>query len=110
MRRDKKDDSKKPVPSWNSTKGGEVKAKVGSRIDTNMVRIKLLDATRKAAIDKSRKPLVSTAMQTDTIKTKLCKDQYVDAQRDLIESKDQQTETDVDFIALKAKDGTGKYA
>ncbi|KAG5670917.1 hypothetical protein PVAND_001146 [Polypedilum vanderplanki] len=97
----KKDKEPKKQPGWNSSK--DVKAKVGSRIDTNMVKLKLLDATRKAALTK--KQLVSTAMQTDTIKTKLCKDVHTDTES-LIEPKDQQTETEVDLIALKAKDGT----
>lgn len=106
VRREKEKEAKK-LPGWNSG-NKEVKAKVGSKIDTNMVRLKLLDATRKAVIDKSRKQLVSNYTQTDTIKTKLCKDQYTETQNDLVEQKDEETETDVDLIALKAKDGTGK--
>lgn len=72
-----------------------------------MVKLKLLDATRKAVLEKQKRPVVSTAMQTDTVKTKLCKDKLIDTQ-DLIEPKDAQTETDVDLITLKAKDGTGR--
>ena len=72
-----------------------------------MVKLKLLDATRKAAIDKTKRPVISTGMQTDTIKTKLCKDKLIDNQNDLIDPKDAETETDLDLIALKSKDGTG---
>jgi len=95
--REKDKDSKKP--SWNTAPK--------SRIDTNMVKLKLLDATRKAVLEKSKKPTTSTAMQTDPIKTKLCKDKLVDNQNELIDPKDEQTETDLDLIALKSKDGTG---
>jgi hypothetical protein len=98
--KDKDKDSKKP--SWNT--GPK------SRIDTNMVKLKLLDATRKAVLEKSKKPITSTAMQTDPIKTKLCKDKLIDNQNDLICPKDVHTETDLDLIALKSKDGTGVYA
>lgn len=47
-------------------------------------------------------------MQTDTIKTKLCKDQYVDNQSDLVNLKDVTTETDFEMIAMKSKDGVGQ--
>jgi hypothetical protein len=71
------------------------------------VKLKLLDATRKAIIDKQKKQITSTAMQTDNIKTKLCKDQFIDNQSDLLNLKDAETETDVELVALKTKDGTG---
>lgn len=107
----KREKDKEKKPGWGSSANNkkevkEVKAKIASRIDTNMVKLKLLDATRKAIIQK--KVLVSTAMQTDTIKTKLCKDQSVENQQDLVNPKDQQTETDLEFVALKTKDGAGK--
>lgn len=72
-----------------------------------MVKLKLLDATRKAVLDKTKKLITSTGMQTDTVKTKLCKDRLIDNQNDLINPKHKQTETDFDLMALKAKDGTG---
>lgn len=105
MRKEKKDD-KKPQ-GWNS--GGttkEVKPKVTSRINTNMVKLKLLDATRKAIIEKTKKQLVSSYAQTDSFKTKLCKDQSVENQNDLINAVDESTETDMELIASRAKDGT----
>lgn len=72
--------------------------------------MKLLDATRKAIIDKSKnaKQTTSTAMQTDNIKTKLCKDQLIDNQADLINPVDKETETDVDLTSMKMKDGVGE--
>lgn len=73
-----------------------------------MVKLKLLDATRKAVLDKSKKPITSTAMQTDPIKTKLCKDQLIDNQNDLINPVDKETETDVELVALKSRDGVGE--
>lgn len=103
VKKDKnRDGDKDKKPSWNT--GG-----TKSRIDTNIVKLKLLDATRKAIIDKDRqkKTFLSTSMQTDTIKTKLCKDKLVDNQNDLINPTDVCTETDVDLIALKTKDGQG---
>ncbi|CAH1728665.1 unnamed protein product [Chironomus riparius] len=95
--KDKNNDKK---PGWNTVPSAK------SRIDTNMVKLKLLDATRKAVLDKTKKPVTSTGMQTDTIKTKLCKDKLTDNQNDLINPKDEATETDLDLIALKSKDGT----
>jgi hypothetical protein len=50
---EKKEDKK---PAWGSVAKPEVKAKVGSRIDTNMVKLKLLDATRKV---KKKKKLLT---------------------------------------------------
>jgi hypothetical protein len=73
-----------------------------------MVKLKLLDATRKAVLDKTKKPMTSTAMQTDSIKTKLCKDQLIDNQIDLINPVDKETETDIELVAMKSKDGVGK--
>lgn len=73
-----------------------------------MVKLKLLDATRKAVLEKAKKPTTSTAMQTDTIKTKLCKDQLIDNQNDLLKPTDQETETDIELVALKSKDGVSK--
>lgn len=95
---------KEKKPGFNS--GKEVKSKVASRINTNMVKLKLLDATRKAIIDKTKKTFVSTYAQTDTFKTKLCKDQSVENQSDLMNVADATTETDVELIAYKSKDGT----
>lgn len=91
-------------PTW----GMPAKVTPKSRIDTNMVKLKLLDATRKAVLDKTKKPTTSTAMQTDTIKTKLCKDQLIDNQVDLINPQDKETETDIDLVALKSRDGVGE--
>ena len=48
-------------------------------------------------------------MQTDNIKTKLCKDQLVDNQADLINPVDKETETDVDLTSMKMKDGVGEF-
>lgn len=70
-----------------------------------MVKLKLLDATRKAIMDKTAKPRNSTATQTDTFKTKLCKDVEVDNQFDLVCPVDQSTETEVDYVAVKSADG-----
>lgn len=106
--REKKEDKK---PSWGGT--APVPKKVASRIDTgygNVLKLKLLDATRKAIIDKSKstKQFVSSGMQTDNIKTKLCKDQLIDNQEDLIKPTDQETETDVDLVSMKMRDGIGE--
>lgn len=105
MRKDKKD-LKDKKPSWGVPAKSEVKAKVGSRIDTNVVKLKLLDATRKAIIEKQKKQLTSSYTQTDTIKTKLCKDQSVENQIDLTNPTDKETETDAELVAFKTKDGT----
>lgn len=86
--------------------GKEIKPKVTSRINTNMVKLKLLDATRKAIIDKTKKTFVSSYAQTDTFKTKLCKDQSIENQSDLLSVADATTETDVELVAYRAKDGT----
>lgn len=54
VRRDKKDERK--ASSWNSTGQKEpVKPKAIKRIDTGMVKLKLLDATRKAIMEKSKR-------------------------------------------------------
>jgi hypothetical protein len=74
-----------------------------------MVKLKLLDATRKAIIDKTKKTFASTYAQTDTFKTKLCKDQSIENQSDLVSSADATTETDVELVAYKAKDGTREF-
>lgn len=71
-----------------------------------MVKLKLLDATRKAIIDKTKKTFTSSYAQTDVFKTKLCKDQSVENQSDLVSSADVTTETDVELVAYKTKDGT----
>lgn len=82
------------------------KPKIITRIDTNMVKLKLLDATRKAIIDKTNRPAKQTqSTQTDTIKTKLCKDQSVDNQQELVHPVDASTETDVEMVAFKSSDG-----
>lgn len=73
-----------------------------------MMKLKLLDATRKAIIDKQKKTFESNSTQTDSIKTKLCKDVEVDSQSDLLNHVDESTETDVELVAYKAKDGTCK--
>lgn len=97
VKREKKTTDDKSKGGWNST-GKEVKVKAPkSRIDTgitNMVKLKLLDATRKAIIDKTKKQIVSSYTQTDTFKTKLCKDQS--------------TETEAEMTSVKSKDGTCK--
>lgn len=105
MRKEKKQDDKKS--GWNSG-GKDVKPKVTSRIDTNMVKLKLLDATRKAIIEKQKKQLVSSFVQTDPAKTKLCKDQSTENQLDLIRPIDKTTDTEFEFLAHLAKDGTRK--
>lgn len=86
----------------------EVVKKPTSRIDTNMVKLKLLDATRKSIMEKAKKQLVSSYAQTDTFKTKLCKDQSIDAQDDLRVPCDASTETEIELVATVAKDGTRK--
>lgn len=73
------------------------------------MKLKLLDATRKAIIEKSKKQIVSSYTQTDTFKTKLCKDQSVENQSDLVHPVDQSTETEIEFVAHKAKDGTREW-
>jgi hypothetical protein len=73
-----------------------------------MVKLKLLDATRKAIIDKTKKTFASTQTQTDTFKTKLCKDQSVDNQSDMQNNADASTETDVELVAHIAQDGRRK--
>lgn len=70
------------------------------------MKLKLLDATRKAIIDKQKKTFESSSTQTDTIKTKLCKDVEIENQADLVNPVDASTETDVELVAYKAKDGT----
>lgn len=60
-----------------------------------MVKLKLLDATRKAIIDKSKKQIVSSYTQTDTFKTKLCKDQSTETEAEMTSS-------------VRSKDGTCK--
>lgn len=74
-----------------------------------MVKLKLLDATRKAIIDKTKKTFESAYVQTETFKTKLCKDQSIENQNDLISKCDESTETDIEFTATRAKDGTRKF-
>ncbi|CRL07426.1 CLUMA_CG020396, isoform A [Clunio marinus] len=101
IRKEKKDDKKL---GWNPG-GREVKQKISSRIDTNMVKLKLLDATRKAILDKAKKVLVSSYAQTES-KTKLCKDQFVDKQVDLINHVNRSTETEIQYVAVKSKDGS----
>lgn len=49
---------------------------------------------------------ISSYAQTDTFKTKLCKDVSVENQSDLLNPCDQTTETDVELVAMKARDGT----
>lgn len=71
-----------------------------------MVKLKLLDATRKAIIDKTKKQFTSSYSQTDTFKTKLCRDVEIDNQADLFNPVDESTETDVELVAYKAKDGS----
>lgn len=106
MRKEKKEDKKS---GWNTGAKTDAKQpKKVSRIDTNMVKLKLLDATRKAIIDKSKRQLVSSYTQTDAYKTKLCKDQSIETQIDLLDSVDQSTETEIEYVAHKAKDGTRK--
>lgn len=74
-----------------------------------MVKLKLLDATRKAIIDKTKIQKVNNATQTDAIKTKLCKDQSIDKQTDLILAEDAETETDVEMtMTTTTKDGIRK--
>lgn len=70
------------------------------------MKLKLLDATRKAIIEKTKKQYTSSYAQTDTFKTKLCKDQSIENQVDLLNLVDATTETDVELVAYKAKDGT----
>lgn len=48
----------------------------------------------------------SSYAQTDSFKTKLCKDQSVENQSDLMHQCDQSTETEVELVAMKARDGT----
>ena len=91
-------------PGFNS--GKEVKSKVASRINTNFMKLKLLDATRKAIIDKTKKAFESASTQTDAIKTKLCKDVETETQFDDAASADASTETDVELLSFKTKDGT----
>lgn len=80
-----------------------------SRIDSNMVKLKLLDATRKAIIDKTIKPRNSQGTQTDTFKTKLCKDVEVDNQAELVCPTDQSTETEMEYVAVKSADGKREF-
>lgn len=70
-----------------------------------MVKLKLLDATRKAIIDKTRKTFTSSSTQTEHVRTKLMKDVLVDNQSDMITKIDQETETEVELVAIKTKDG-----
>lgn len=107
VRKEKKDDKKLGA----SKDASKPKAASKSRIDTGMnslVKLKLLDATRKAIIEKTKKQITSSYTQTDTFKTKLCKDQSIESQIDLVNPVDKSTETEVELIALKAKDGTRK--
>lgn len=71
-----------------------------------MVKLKLLDATRKAIIDKTKMQKANNATQTDSVKTTLCKDQSIDKQTDLVPVADAETEIDVEItMATKTKDG-----
>lgn len=70
-----------------------------------MVKLKLLDASRKALVDK-KKNQVNAYVQTDTFKTKLCKDVSIECQNDLACPVDKSTETEIELLATKAKDGT----
>lgn len=90
--------------------GWNVKPKVASRIDTgvNVVKLKLLDATRKAIMEKAKRTFNSSSTQTEHIRTKLMRDVLVDNQSDMVHMVDEQTETDVEYCAVKAKDGTCK--
>lgn len=100
-------DDKKKKGGYNSTREIKPPPKK-SRIDSNIVKLKLLDATRKAIMDKSLKPpgsKNSQGTQTDTFKTKLCKDVEVDNQADLVNPVDQSTETEMDYVAVKGVDG-----
>lgn len=87
----------------------EVKPKKpASKIDTgmsSMVKLKLLDASRKALIDK-KKNSTNAYTQTDTFKTKLCKDVSIECQNDLSCPVDKSTETEIELLAIRAKDGT----
>lgn len=63
-------------------------------------------------MDKTLKPQStrnSVETQTDTIKTKLCKDVEVDNQADLVSPVDQSTETEIDYIATKSADGKREH-
>jgi hypothetical protein len=108
VKRDKKDDKKS---GWNKPPD---KPRSKSRIDTGMtslVKLKLLDATRKAIIDKSKatKQFVNSYVQTDSFKTKLCKDVSIENQSDMVQRVDESTETDVEMVAMKARDGTCEW-
>lgn len=107
VRKDKKHDDRKV--GWNTGGGKEPKPKVTSRIDTNIVNLKLLDATRKAIIDKQRKVPVSVLVQTEPPKTKLFKDQSMQLTcGELMNHIDQFTETEFEFLAFRATDGARK--
>lgn len=104
-------DDKKSNSGWNSGGAKEpAKPKIVTRIDTGMTtgKLKLLDATRKAIIEKSKRSFTSNYTQTDTVKTKLCKDQSVEAQSDLSNPIDKSTETEIELVAMMSKDGTCK--
>lgn len=75
----------------------------------NVVKLKLLDATRKAIIEKTLKSKTSSYTQTDTFKTKLCKDVEVDNQIDLVNPVDQSTETEIEYVAVKSADGKREF-
>lgn len=79
---------------------------MASRIDTNVVKLKLLDATRKAIIDKTKKTYTSSYVQTEHFKTKLMKDVLIDNQSDLVHMVDEECETEVELVAVRAKDGS----
>lgn len=91
---------------WNKSEPTKPK-EVKSRINTGVTKLKLLDATRKAIMEKSKKQLTSSYCQTDTFKTKLCRDVETDTD-DMLTTVDQASETDVELVAYKAKDGTCK--
>lgn len=55
-------------------KKNEVKPAVSPKVDTNLVKLKLLEASRRARMKKQ------AFTQTDPIKTKMLKDEMVDNQ------------------------------
>lgn len=77
--------------------------KPAAKVDTNLVKLKLLEASRRARM---KKPAFT---QTEPIKTKMLKDEMIDTD-DLIQSRNNATETEENFLTFKTKDGECKFS
>ena len=85
-------------------KKSEIKPAVSPKIDTNLVKLKMLEASRRARMRRQ------AFTQTEPVKTKMLKDEMIDNQAELIGNRNQETETEEDFLTLRTKDGECKIS